>query len=100
MAKDYMANLRAISDNLTRAAVIGSENAVRLSEAASFEIVKATLTSDLDIEAMKLASGLTKAANDSAQLGVQLIQVNKDKNVDPPKPARSLDEFYAKPSAT
>jgi len=94
VARDYMANLRAISENLSHAAMVGSASAVRLSELAADTIAGATASEAIDLEGMRLANGLIKSANDAAQLGVQLIQANKDKNVEPPKPARSLDEFY------
>lgn len=95
VARDYMANLRAISNNLARAAMIGSANAVRLSKVAETEIIRATEGDGLDLEGIKIANGLTRSANDAAQLGVQLIQSNKDKSTEPPKQARSLNEFYS-----
>lgn len=94
VARDYLADLRAISNNLARAALNGSASAAKLTEVAAKEIQKATASDEIDIEGMKIATALQKSANDAAMLGVQLIQANKDKNTDPPKPAKSLAEFY------
>lgn len=101
VAFDYLNALRAISSNLGEAARIGTNNAVRLSALAATQLNKATQDAEEpDMESLKLVAGITKTANDAAQLGMQLLQVNKEKGLDPPKPVRSLDEFYAQPRAS
>lgn len=101
VAFDYLNALRTISANLGEAARIGTDNAVRLSALAATQLNRVTIDPEApDMDGLKLVAGITKTANDAAQLGMQLLQVNKEKGLEPPKPARSLDEFYAQPRAS
>lgn len=79
VAYDVLAGLRAISGNVIQAAVIGSGNAVRLHSMAAVQLDKSTRADpdNPDIESIKVAAGMTKAANEAAQAGMQLLQVNK-----------------------
>jgi hypothetical protein len=78
VAFDHLANLRAISANLSEAARIGTHNAVRLNALAADALNKATVDPENpDYKQIQAVAGLTKTANDAAQLGVQLISANK-----------------------
>lgn len=95
VAFDVIAGLRQISNNMVRAAMIGSGNAVRLHSMAEQQLDKATEDPENpDLEAVKVAAGLTRAANDSAQTGLALMNANKGQEIEPPKKAKPLSDFY------
>jgi hypothetical protein len=48
----------------------------------------------IDVDMARDVAGFTRMANEAAALGMQLVNANKDKSVEPPKPAPSLDDFY------
>lgn len=98
-ARDYMATLRAISDNLATAAAIGTSNAAKLAKVAEREIEKATISDEIDIEGLKIANGLTRSANDAAQIGMQLLQANKDRKIDQGDDKHGIDVSSLSPQA-
>jgi hypothetical protein len=81
-AQNLAARLRAISDNLAGAAHYGAATAHRLAGMANAKVNEiddaAPLTGE-SIEALRGVATLTKMANESATIGLNLIAANKDK---------------------
>lgn len=97
---DILAGLRAISNNLTRAAVIGSENSARLHTIAKMRLDTATIDPEnVDLEAARDVVGFTRAANDASALGVQLLNANKEQMAALPEPAPAFDVTRLSPQA-
>ncbi len=73
--------LRAISTSLANAAELGAKTAHRLHALANAEVVKvddAEPLSSKSIEALKGVGVLTKLANDSSAIAVNLLNANRD----------------------
>ncbi len=81
IAVNLASKLRAISDNLASAAQYGAQTAHRLSALANSEVAKVDDANPLareSVEAMKGVAVLTKLANDSASIALNLLNANKD----------------------
>jgi DNA-binding NarL/FixJ family response regulator len=71
--------LRAISGSLANAAELGAKTAHRLHALANSEVEKVDDADPLrSMEALKGVSVLTKLANDSSQIAVNLLSANKE----------------------
>lgn len=70
--------LISISDNLASAAMHGAATAHRLSALANAEVAKVDDAQPLNMEAMKGVAALTKLANDSSSIALNLLAANKD----------------------
>jgi len=71
--------LRAISSNLTRAAISGTNTSARLAAMAEKQSLKIDEENPMDTqEELQAVGALTKLSNEAAQLGVQLINANKE----------------------
>lgn len=71
--------LRAISTSLANAAELGAKTAHRLHELANSEVEKVDDADPLrSMEALKGVSVLTKLANDSSQIAVNLLNANRE----------------------
>ena len=71
--------LRAISVSLANAAELGAKTAHRLHALANGEVAKVDDADPLkSMEALKGVSVLTKLANDSSQIAVNLLSANRD----------------------
>jgi hypothetical protein len=78
--------LRSISDHLAGAAENGAMTAHRLSLLANAEIQKIDDVDPLSsLEAVRGVSVLTKLANDSAEIGLNLLRANKETVTQPPR---------------
>jgi hypothetical protein len=106
-AHNLAAKLRAISENLASAAHYGAATAHRLTALANSEVAKvddAQPLSGESMEAMRGVAALTKLANESATIGLNLLAANKDTLKEAEAQARqrsipdSLDAFYGKRS--
>lgn len=104
-AHNLAAKLRAISDNIASAAHYGAATAHRLTALANSEVAKVDDADPLggdSMEAMRGVSALTKLANDSAAIALNLLAANKDTLKEAEAQARqrsipeSLDAFYGK----
>lgn len=94
-AQNLAAKLRSISDDLASAAQYGAKTAHRLNALANSEVGKIDDASPLDsAESLKGVMVLTRLANDSANIALNLMAANKDTvkklNEDPP-PESTLD---------
>jgi hypothetical protein len=70
--------LRAISNNLATAARFGSKTAMDLSIIANEQVSKINADDPMDsAEVLQGISALTKIANESASIGINLINSNK-----------------------
>jgi hypothetical protein len=85
--------LKDISEHLGHAARYGSRTAHRLNSLAYSEVQKVDDVNPLDsIESLKGVSALTRLANDSAEIGLNLLKANKEaidnlnKSDDKPEP--------------
>lgn len=85
--------LRSISEHLSGAAEFGAMTAHRLSGLANSEVQKVDEVDPLQsLEALKGVSALTRLANDSAEIGLNLLKANKEaiddlnKQADKPEP--------------
>ncbi|WP_417285053.1 helix-turn-helix domain-containing protein [Comamonas sp.] len=81
IAVNLASKLRAISDNLASAAQYGAQTAHRLSALANSEVAKVDDADPLkreSVEAMKGVAVLTKLANDSASIALNLLAANKE----------------------
>lgn len=90
-AHNLAAKLRAISDNLASAAHYGAATAHRLNALANSEVAKIDDVDPLQSqEALKGVMALTRLANDSASIALNLVAANKDTvkrlNDEPPPP--------------
>ena len=80
-AHNLAAKLRSISENLASAAMHGAATAHRLSALANAEVAKVDDAQPLNaesLEAMKGVAALTKLANDSSSIALNLLAANKD----------------------
>lgn len=80
-AANYAAKLRALSDHLLGAATYGAATAHRLSGIAHAKVAEIDDAAPLDaesMESMKSVAVLTKMANESATIGLNLLNANKD----------------------
>lgn len=81
-AQNLAAKLRAISDNIASAAHYGAATSHRLSALANSEVSKIDDADPLgadSMEAMKGVAVLTKLANDSGAIALNLLSANKDR---------------------
>ena len=79
LAVNLASKLRAISDNLASAAQYGAQTAHRLSALANSEVSKVDDAEPLkSIESLKGVAALTKLANDSASIALNLLAANKE----------------------
>lgn len=79
IAVNLASKLRAISDNLASAAQYGAQTAHRLSALANSEVAKVDDAEPLrSIDSLKGVAALTKLANDSASIALNLLAANKD----------------------
>lgn len=99
LAVSIAQKMRAISDNLADAAVNGSINARRLSEMAGLQVSKINpddLTGSADT--LKGMMMLTRLANESASLGLDLISSTKEMvREESAEPAAVVAEYTLKP---
>jgi len=73
------AKLRAISESLASAAQLGAATAHRLQALANTEVGKVDDANPLEsVEALKGVSALTRLANDSASIALNLLSANKE----------------------
>jgi hypothetical protein len=89
-AANLAAKLRAISDNLASAAQYGAQTAHRLNALANSEVAKIDDADPLKSgESLKGVMVLTRLANDSANIALNLMAANKETvkrmNEDPPE---------------
>lgn len=78
-AQNLAAKLRSISASLADAADLGAKTAHRLSSLANSEVGKVDDADPLaSVEALKGVSALTRLANDSASIALNLLAANKD----------------------
>jgi hypothetical protein len=99
VAFDLLAGLRAISNNLTRAAVLGSENAARLHTIAKVQLDRATLDPEnIDIDTAREVGGFTRMANEAAALGMQLVNANKEQMTLKPEELSTIDVSTLSPA--
>lgn len=78
-AQNLASKLRAISDNLASAAMHGAATAHRLSALANAEVAKVDDADPLaSIESLRSVGVLTKLANETGQLGMNLLAANKE----------------------
>jgi hypothetical protein len=79
LVDDMASQLRAISSNLTRAAISGTNTSARLAAMAEKQVLKIDQDNPMDTqEELQAVGALTKLSNEAAQLGVQLINANKE----------------------
>lgn len=79
LVDDMASQLRAISSNLTRAAISGTNTSARLAAMAERQVLKIDTENPMDTqEELQAVGALTKLSNEAAQLGVQLINANKE----------------------
>lgn len=78
-AQNLAAKLRSISANLASAAQYGAQTAHRLSALANSEVSKVDDAEPLkSVESLKGVAALTKLANDSASIALNLLAANKE----------------------
>lgn len=78
-AHNLAAKLRSISDSIASAAESGAKTAHRLSALANSEVSKIDDAAPLEsVESLKGVAVLTKLANDSAAIALNLLAANKD----------------------
>lgn len=95
--------LKGISEHLAWAAHNGAMTAHRLSQIANAQAQKLDDSGSLEenAEALKLVMAMTKGANDSAQIGLNILAANKEtviqinKAAEPDAQPRSRADFYA-----
>ena len=91
--------LRTISTHLAGAARFGAATAHRLAGIANANVAKvddATPLDEVSMESLKGVAVLTRMANDSATIGLNLLNANKDavKRSDAPPVPDGLGHFY------
>ena len=87
-AHNLAAKLRAISDDIASAAMYGAKTAHRLNALANSEVAKIDDATPLtNVDALRGVAALTKLANDSASIALNLLSANKDavKDANAPK---------------
>jgi hypothetical protein len=102
-AQTLASKLRSISDNLASAAMHGAATAHRLNALANSEVSKiddSDVLSMESMEAMKGVSALTRLANDSSNIALNLLAANKERvkqmdDAETPPKRRTLADFYA-----
>lgn len=78
-ARNLAAKLRSISESLASAAELGAKTAHRLNSLANSEVAKVDDADPLkSMEALKGVSVLTRLANDSASISLNLLAANKE----------------------
>jgi hypothetical protein len=78
-AHNLASKLRAISDNLASAAHYGAQTAHRLNALANSEVQKVDDAQPLaSVESLKGVAALTRLANDSASIALNLLAANKE----------------------
>jgi len=78
-AHNLASKLRAISDNLASAAHYGAQTAHRLNALANFEVQKVDDANPLaSVESLRGVAALSKLANDSASIALNLMAANKE----------------------
>jgi transposase-like protein len=99
-ARNLAQKLLSISDNLATAAEYGAKTAHRLQALANSEVVKVDDAEPLkSLDALKNVGVLTKLANDSASIALNLLAANKDAikkindNIPPDTPDLTVSEF-------
>lgn len=101
-AHNLAARLRAISENLAGAAHYGAATAHRLAGIANAKVNEIDDAAPLDgesIDALKGVATLTKMANDSATIGLNLLAANKEqvqKLGEPERKPMTLADFYGR----
>lgn len=76
---DLAEKLRSISGSLASAAELGAKTAHRLQALANSEVAKVDDAQPLEsVDALKGVSALTKLANDSASIALNLLNANKE----------------------
>lgn len=79
VAMDLAEKLRSISGSLASAAELGARTAHRLQALANSEVAKVDDAEPMSsLEKLKGVSALTKLANDSASIALNLLAANKD----------------------
>lgn len=79
VAIDLAEKLRSISESLASAAELGARTAHRLQALANSEVAKVDDAEPMtSLENLKGVSALTKLANDSASIALNLLAANKD----------------------
>lgn len=74
---DMAAQLRAVSSNLTRAAISSSDTSAKLSLIVNKQVSKINPEDPLESEdILKAISGMTKMANDASVIGIALINAS------------------------
>lgn len=103
MALSLADKLRSISDNLAAAAMHGAATAHRLNALANAEVAKVDDADPLaNVEALRGVGVLTKLANDSASVALNLLAANKPtvERLNAPAPAApSVDPTKLSPQA-
>lgn len=85
--------LRSISTSLASAAELGAKTSHRLQALANSEVGKVDDAAPMEsLEALKGVSALTKLANDSASIALNLLAANKEtvKEMNAPKPEEEV----------
>jgi hypothetical protein len=94
VAIDLSEKLRSISQSLASAAELGAKTAHRLQALANSEVAKVDDANPLSsVENLRGVSALTKLANDSASIALNLLAANKDT-------VKRLNEDGDEPGAT
>ena len=84
--------LRNISGHLASAAEYGAATAHRMQAIANAQVEKVSDTDPMESqEQLQAISALTRIANDSARLGMELIGANKGAQPEPEKPRQRVD---------
>ena len=91
--------LKAISKAGTSAARYGMQTAHRLSMIANAQVerIDATATLEENTEALKSVMAMTRGANDAAQIGLTLLNSNKEAAIqinNTPAAPRKITDFY------
>lgn len=87
---DLAASLRNVSRSLTKAAELGADTSRRLQEMASTQIRKVNEQDPTkSIEELKSVGVMTKLANESASIALNLLAANKDRMPPPEAPKAS-----------
>ena len=87
---DLAASLRNVSRSLTKAAELGADTSMRLQEMASTQIRKVNQDDPTkSIEELKSVGIMTRLANDSASIALNLLAANKDRMPAPETPKAS-----------
>ncbi len=87
---DLAASLRNVSRSLTKAAELGADTSMRLQEMASTQIRKVNHDDPTkSIEELKSVGIMTRLANDSASIALNLLAANKDRMPAPEAPKAS-----------